>query len=174
MSVVRSIRLALVAAVVAATAAGAAWSADEASFAITEGGATFFPNQVYVVTLDEKRQLTSGEVTVTENGKPISGVAVRPAASAQGIGTVLLIDASNSMKKTIGRTMEAARTFAARNPGPTRASRPVTCWCFMAPRRRLMRPSASCCRAASERRDPLFGPWSLRRMLRRSASAHPK
>ena len=39
------------------------------------------------------------------------------AASAEGIGTVLLIDASNSMKGSIDSAMEAARAFAARNPG---------------------------------------------------------
>ena len=39
------------------------------------------------------------------------------AASAEGIGTVLLIDASNSMKGSINSAMEAARAFAARNPG---------------------------------------------------------
>ena len=38
-------------------------------------------------------------------------------ASAEGIGTVLLIDASNSMKGSIDTAMEAARAFAARNPG---------------------------------------------------------
>ncbi len=42
---------------------------------------------------------------------------MRPAASAQGIGTVLLIDSSNSMKGSIDDAMAAARTFAARNPG---------------------------------------------------------
>ena len=69
------------------------------------------------MTLDQKRQLAAEDVSVTENGKAVSGVAVRPAASAQGIGTVLLIDSSNSMKGSIDDAMAAARTFAARNPG---------------------------------------------------------
>ena len=38
-------------------------------------------------------------------------------ASGEGIGTVLLIDASNSMKGSIKSAMQAARAFAARNPG---------------------------------------------------------
>ena len=37
-------------------------------------------------------------------------------ASGEGIGTVLLIDASNSMKGSIKAAMQAARAFAARNP----------------------------------------------------------
>jgi tight adherence protein B len=42
---------------------------------------------------------------------------VLSAASAEGIGTVLLIDSSNSMKGSIDEAMKAARAFAARNPG---------------------------------------------------------
>jgi tight adherence protein B len=38
-------------------------------------------------------------------------------ASAQGIGTVLMIDSSNSMKGSIGAAMAAARAFESKNPG---------------------------------------------------------
>lgn len=117
MSLSRLTRVALLTAVVLACAAGQGWTAEDGPFGLSEAGSTFFPNQVYVVTLDEKRQLAADDVTVTENGKAIGGVAVRPAASAQGIGTVLLIDSSNSMKGSIDDAMAAARTFASRNPG---------------------------------------------------------
>jgi tight adherence protein B len=117
MSLGRITSLVAACAVVVACVAGGALAADEGPFAVAEGGATFFPNQVYVVTLDQKRQLSSEDVVVTENGQPVAGVAVRPAASAQGIGTVLLIDSSNSMRGSIDDAMAAARKFAARNPG---------------------------------------------------------
>ena len=54
---------------------------------------------------------------MTENGDPVKGLAVASSASAQGIGTVLLIDASNSMKGSINGAIQAARAFVARNPG---------------------------------------------------------
>ena len=54
---------------------------------------------------------------MTEDGKPVSNLSVLSAASAEGIGTVLLIDSSNSMKGSIDAAMQAARAFAARNPG---------------------------------------------------------
>ena len=54
---------------------------------------------------------------MTENGKPVKNLSVLSSASADGIGTVLLIDSSNSMKGSIDSAMAAARAFAARNPG---------------------------------------------------------
>ena len=54
---------------------------------------------------------------VTEDGKPVQNLAVLSGAAAAGIGTVLMIDASNSMKGSIDSAMAAARAFAARNPG---------------------------------------------------------
>ncbi len=61
--------------------------------------------------------LTTEDVTVTENGTPVKNLSVLSSASGEGIGTVLLIDASNSMKGSIDAAMAAARAFAARNPG---------------------------------------------------------
>jgi tight adherence protein B len=108
--------VALLAAVVAASLASAAFGADAGGLQVTEGTA-LFPDRAYVLTLDGERQLTTADVTVTEDGRPVSGAVVQPAASGSGIGTVLMIDASKSMTKKIGSAMEAARTFAARNPG---------------------------------------------------------
>jgi tight adherence protein B len=86
-------------------------------FTVVEAGNAPFPNRAFVITLDRKAQLATGDVTVTENGKPVEGTAVQTAASAAGIGTVLLIDTSKSMKGKIVDAMAAARAFAARNPG---------------------------------------------------------
>src|SRR6185503_17195739 len=82
-------------------------------------GSALFPDQAYVLTLpgDQKSVLTTQNVKVTENGTPVKNLSVLSSASAQGIGTVLMIDASNSMKGSIGSAMAAARAFAARNPG---------------------------------------------------------
>ena len=53
---------------------------------------------------------------VTEDGRPVTSLSVQSAAAANGIGTVLLIDSSNSMKGSIDSAMAAARAFTARNP----------------------------------------------------------
>ncbi len=103
-----------VALIVAAVAAGSARPATS-GFTLIEGGGALFPDRAYVVVVDQKRQLTSAAVAVSENGKRISGVTVD--GGGAGIGTVLLIDASNSMKGSIANAMVAARAFAARNPG---------------------------------------------------------
>ncbi|MBA2294686.1 MAG: type II secretion system F family protein, partial [Actinobacteria bacterium] len=82
-------------------------------------GTALFPDRSYVVTLDSPRDtaLSTEDVKVTEDGTPVKNLAVLSSASAEGIGTVLLIDSSNSMKGSIDDAMVAARTFAARNPG---------------------------------------------------------
>ena len=63
-------------------------------------GGPIFPDRAYILTLPEAKKpaLTTDDVSVTENGAPMKNLAVLSAASGKGIGTVLLIDASNSMK----------------------------------------------------------------------------
>ena len=86
---------------------------------MVEAGSALFPDRTYVLTLPAPRKppLTTDDVKVTENGKPVKNLAVLTSASSEGIGTVLLIDASNSMKNSIDGAMQAARAFAAQNPG---------------------------------------------------------
>ena len=86
---------------------------------VVEAGTSLFPDRSYVLTLTTPREsaLTTEDVTVTEDGKPVQNLAVLSAASSEGIGTVLLIDSSNSMKGSIDEAMAAARAFTARNPG---------------------------------------------------------
>jgi len=115
----RTLVLALVAAFAAIGAYSAAAADDTSSPQIVEAGSALFPDRAYVLTLpgDQKSVLTTQNVKVTENGKPVKNLSVLSSASAQGIGTVLMIDASNSMRGSIKSAMAAARAFAARNPG---------------------------------------------------------
>lgn len=70
-----------------------------------------FPDRAYILQLPERRALTPATVDVTENGGPVTGLAVEaPGGSASG--AILLIDASNSMKgASIKGAMAAARAF---------------------------------------------------------------
>ena len=119
MRLVRLLPLALVAALMAIAALPAAAADDGSDVQVVEAGTALFPDRAYVLTFAEPRgsALTTEDVTVTEDGKPVSNLSVLSAASAEGIGTVLMIDSSNSMKDSIDDAMQAARTFAARNPG---------------------------------------------------------
>jgi tight adherence protein B len=87
---------------------------------LVEANATF-PHRLYVLTLSKRSSIVTGDVTVSENGGPVSHLSVTPAGAAgkSGFGTVLLIDASNSMRgDPIAGAMKAARAFAGRrNPG---------------------------------------------------------
>jgi tight adherence protein B len=116
--IARLIPFALVAAI-ASLFALPSFAADEGGPQVVEAGSALFPDRAYVLTLTEPREsaLTTSDVKVTEDGRPVQNLSVLSAASAEGIGTVLLIDASNSMKESIGSAMQAARAFAARNPG---------------------------------------------------------
>ncbi len=121
MRAIRWILPALVAAACAfaATPVLAADDGEEAAgVEVVEAGSALFPDRAYVLTFAEPRGvLTNSDVTVTEDRKPVEGVAVQSAAAANGIGTVLLIDTSNSMRNSIDSAMAAARAFTARNPG---------------------------------------------------------
>ena len=117
--IVRSFILALLALVVAAAIGALPAAAADNGIQVVEAGSPLFPDRSYVLTLPKpvKPALTAESVAVTENGKPVKDLSVLSSASGEGIGTVLLIDASNSMKGSIKSAMQAARAFAARNPG---------------------------------------------------------
>ena len=70
-----------------------------------------FPDRAYLLQLPERQALTAAGVTVTENGGPVSGLAVVPPGGA-ATGAILLIDASNSMQgPPLQGAMAAARAF---------------------------------------------------------------
>jgi tight adherence protein B len=77
-------------------------------------GSATFPDRAYVLTLPPGVD-APGAVTVTENGKPVTGLAVVPAdGSAGSVASVLLIDASESMHgRPEHAALVAARAFAA-------------------------------------------------------------
>ncbi len=115
----RSLLLATLAVVAVVVAYPAAAADSGAGVQVVEAGSALFPDRAYVVTLPgkPKSSLTAADVKLTENGSLVKNLAVLSSASAGGIGTVLMIDSSNSMRGSIKSAMAAARAFAARNPG---------------------------------------------------------
>jgi tight adherence protein B len=85
---------------------------------ISEATVSRFPDKAYSLSLPAKAKLTTGSVTVLENGRPVHDLRLQ-APGASGGATILAIDASNSMAgKPIKEAMVAARAFAARRtPG---------------------------------------------------------
>lgn len=79
-----------------------------------------FPERAFVLTLPAKRTVLPETIKVRENGTRVSELAAVPANSIgkDGLGVVLVIDASKSMKgRAIEDAMAAARAFARqRNP----------------------------------------------------------
>ena len=96
--------LALIAVLTAIAAYPAAAADDSNGVQVVEAGSARFPDRAYIMTLPQRptAPLTTDTVKVTENGKPVKNLSVLSSASADGIGTVLLIDSSNSMKGSIG------------------------------------------------------------------------
>jgi tight adherence protein B len=120
MRALRWIAPALVAALsaVAATPVLAADDGEQTGLEVVEAGSALFPDRAYVLTFPTARSaLAAQDLKVTEDGKAVTDASVQSAAAAAGIGTVLLIDTSNSMKGSIDSAMAAARAFTARNPG---------------------------------------------------------
>jgi Flp pilus assembly protein TadB/uncharacterized protein YegL len=76
-----------------------------------------FPDRQYLLQLPQQRTLTPNQLTITENGDPVTAVGVEPPGSGKS-GVVLLIDASQSMEgRPIEEAMRAARAFVrTRNP----------------------------------------------------------
>ena len=83
---------------------------------LSEASDSAFPDKVYTLQLPRRTNIKPGEVSVTENGDPVSGLRVDAPGATNGV--VLLIDASKSMTgKPIHGAMVAARAFmAARTP----------------------------------------------------------
>jgi Flp pilus assembly protein TadB/uncharacterized protein YegL len=78
---------------------------------------TGFPDRQYLLQLPTARTLESGQVTVTENGGPISGVVGVEAPGSGTSGAILLIDTSESMEgEPIQGAMAAARAFLPARP----------------------------------------------------------
>jgi tight adherence protein B len=112
-------RLAVLSALVAAVSCLTAASASAAGIELSEAKSGSFPSRTFVLTLPDRRLITSRDVTVEENGDPVDGLRVVPgnAAGARTFGVVLVIDTSQSMRGApIAAAMAAARAFAAQRP----------------------------------------------------------
>jgi tight adherence protein B len=84
---------------------------------VTEAGGSVFPERSLILSLPSGQRLKESGVTVKENDHGVVGLSVVPAGTAGGVqtGTVLAIDASNSMRGApIDGAIDAARAFAAR------------------------------------------------------------
>jgi tight adherence protein B len=95
----------------------AAPAATPAGFQLTEAGGAKFPNRAFVLSVPKLRTLTANQVQVTENGNNVADMTIQPTSAAAGtrFGTVVMIDASDSMAGSpIKAAMAAARAFAAR------------------------------------------------------------
>jgi hypothetical protein len=78
---------------------------------LEEAPGTGFPDRFYLLQLPTQRTLETSQLTITENGEPVTALGVEPPDSGTS-GVVLLIDASNSMKgQPIAGAMAAARAF---------------------------------------------------------------
>jgi tight adherence protein B len=107
----------LVCLLVAIAAALATAASAHASPTIDAAGSNEFPERAYTLRAQGAATLTPEDVSVTENGVRVDGVEVESAAAAasDAFGSVLVIDASNSMEgRPIAEAMRAARAFAAR------------------------------------------------------------
>src|SRR5688572_16347898 len=109
----RVVLLLAAAALVAAPLTSAGAAADE--LRLSPGGAAKFPHKSLVLSLPSGVVIDPNQVAVSENGEPVHGLAVKSVGSSaeSEFGTVLAIDASNSMRgEPIERAIEAARAFA--------------------------------------------------------------
>jgi len=88
--------------------------AAEGTRLVSADGARF-PERAYILSLPTKLRLAPGQLQVQESGNRVSRLSIVPAAAADAtqFGTVLVIDASLSMRgDAINDAIEAARAFA--------------------------------------------------------------
>ena len=88
---------------------------------VSEAADSRFPERSYALTLPRAQRIDASDVTVSENGRPVKGISVAPAAGAEArrFGVVLAIDTSKSMRgEPLRAALSAARQFVRRrNPG---------------------------------------------------------
>jgi tight adherence protein B len=94
----------------------AASASASGGVSLVEAGNSVFPHRSFILTLPQRASIATADVQVTENGQPVAHLTVKPTGAAgSAVGTVLLIDASNSMAgRPITSAMAAARTFVNR------------------------------------------------------------
>jgi tight adherence protein B len=103
------------AAVLAAAAALAATAAAGSGVEVTPTGNASWPDRELVVALPSGQRVKASRFKVLENGKPVLGTTVVPLSAKGTSGTILVLDASLTMKGApIRGAVDAARAFAAR------------------------------------------------------------
>ncbi len=114
--VARALAAALVAALVVPVAALSQSGPGQTGLTLKEAPDSSFPAKKFLLQLPERRALLPGQVSLAENGTPVTDFTLESPGTASG--AILLIDASNSMKGApIVGAMAAARAFVAqRNP----------------------------------------------------------
>jgi len=119
----RRFALLILAAISVALAATVGAGAVPGGVSITPAASGSFPTKSFILALPSKASLKASQVTVTENGAPVTGVKVVPESASAGstaqFGVAVIVDASDSMRgKAIAGAMDAARAFVAqRAPG---------------------------------------------------------
>jgi tight adherence protein B len=124
----RRIQVASLAALLAAVLTAAPSSAAGKP-RLTEAAGARFPDRAFVLTLPSEQLLSASQVTVLENGKPVTRLSVVPAAAARRnqFGVVLILDASESMSgEPIAGALQAAQLFV----GHRAPSQPVAILAF--------------------------------------------
>jgi tight adherence protein B len=108
----RTVRAVLIATFVLAACAS---PAAASGIRLTPAKEAAFPHRSYLLTLPSRVNLTSGQVSITENGVRVRELSVTPASAVgqEHFGTVLLIETSASMRSgALNSAMSAARAFA--------------------------------------------------------------
>lgn len=98
-----------------AFAAPAAVAAPSGRVGLVPAGEATFPKRSYRLTIPADSALRAEDLNVTENGEPVSKVALTSAGGAGGrrFGAILVIDASKSMRgAAIRGALSAARVLA--------------------------------------------------------------
>jgi tight adherence protein B len=96
----------------------ASGAAAQPRFELAPTGQTAFPGRLFALTLPSGVSVDPKGIRVTENGRAVADLEATPVRASQKSGTVLVIDASDSMRgEAIKDAVAAARVFAReRNP----------------------------------------------------------
>ena len=135
----RRFLLTLAVAALAATPLTASGATADA-LRLSPGGKAKFPHKSFVLSLPTGTLVEPGDVQVLENGDPVHELSVSSVGSSaeSEFGTVLAIDASNSMRGApIERAIGAARAFASHR----RASQKLGIVTFNRRARTLLEPT---------------------------------
>ncbi len=100
--------------------AGSGTASAQFAISLSPAGTPQFPERTYRLTVPERRGLLPTNVQVTENGEPVSKLALASAEGARGgdFGSILVIDASSSMRgDAIRGAISAARSLAQQRTG---------------------------------------------------------